>query len=125
MISEFEQVVIFGSFIYLIGICRCFKINPGFLLYLLFKVSLSNLFHLIQVTFLELYLLVYNAYICVKKLLLVTPCSVCLGELRVAAWLFPTKLCFKFRLLNMNKFLIPYAKSKGNQSSCSKYVVLP
>ena len=42
MISD-EQVVIFGSFIYLIGICRCFKINPGFLLYLLFKVSLSNL----------------------------------------------------------------------------------
>lgn len=66
VISEFQQVVLFGSFIYLIGICRYFKINPGFLLYLLFKVSLSNLFYLIQVTFLELHLLVY-CLLCLKK----------------------------------------------------------
>lgn len=37
VISEFEQVVIFGGFIYHIGICECFKINQGFLLHLLFK----------------------------------------------------------------------------------------
>ena len=65
-ISEFQQVVLFGSFIYLSGICRCFKIHPGLLLYLLFKVSLSNLFYLMQVTFLELYLLVYC--LCLMKL---------------------------------------------------------
>lgn len=56
---------------------------------------------------------------------MVTPCSLCLREMKKAAWLFPTKLCFKFRLLNINKFLKPYANNKGNHFSFSKYVGLP
>lgn len=51
-------------------------------------------------------------------------CSLCLREMKKVVWLFLIKLCFKFRLLNINKFLKFYVNNKGNYFSFLKYVGL-